>query len=354
MAEGFAQNGHRVKIVCYRNSQQKYSQDDLNQFYGVSSVEWQMIPQIPTRYNTPRQHHGFAIVALPFLLLDRPDLVYARNYVLPSWTSRVGIATACESHAHTDNISKPFLNMLKATHHPMFRSLITISPVLKDYYVSMGAIDEKISILATGVNIDHFIAPSHLPPTPYNGSGPHIVYTGHLYDYKGIPTILEAAKQLPHLQFHLIGGLDDDIARQRGEAQALTLTNVHFHGMKSQNDLPQYLWHGDVLLLPPSANHPSAEWTSPVKLGEYLASGKPIVATEISALQYWLDDEVHFVAPDDGQALADGIRHVLDNQEHFQKQRNRRVNKAKEFAYRKRAQSIVESLSTSIQQDRLS
>lgn len=342
MAEGFAQNGHTVKIICYRNRQNPYTEDDLNHIYGVKSLKWRMIPQIPTRASTPRQHKGFATLTLPFLLFDRPDFVFARNYIVPIWASRLGIPTVGETHAHIDNTSSPFLSMLKATHHHKFLSLITISPVLKDYYVSQGAVDEKIMILPTGVNIDHFICPDNLPPTPYTHPGPHIVYAGHLYDYKGIPTILDVAGQLPHLQFHFVGGHEKDITQQQNNSQAMRLTNVHFHGMKSQNELPRYLWHADVLLLPPSANHPSAKWTSPVKLGEYLASGTPIVATEISALQYWLDDEVYFVTPDNGNSLAEGVLHILTNVDQYQKQISKRVSKAKEFAYHKRTQTILE------------
>ena len=76
--------------------------------------------------------------------------------------------------------------------------------------------------------------------------------------------------------------------------------------------------------------------TSPVKLGEYLASGTPIVASDISALRDWLtDDDVHFVLPDDGSDLAQGILKVLNNRVYAQRLGKEGLQKAKTFVISK-------------------
>ena len=124
--------------------------------------------------------------------------------------------------------------------------------------------------------------------------------------------------------------------------KCLQITNVTLHGHKTRGELPPYLWHADVLLLPPSAKHPSAQWTSPVKLGEYLASGKPLISSDIPALRAWLsDEETLFVKPDDPQALAQGIDWVLNNPKKAIEMAENGQQMARDISYEKRAKQIL-------------
>ena len=174
-----------------------------------------------------------------------------------------------------------------------------------------------------------------------------MAYVGHLYDYKGIPTILQAAALLPKVDFHLIGGLPEDVSRQRARVEQMELNNVTLHGLRSHSAVPPFLWHADALLLPPSARHPSAAWTSPLKVGEYLASGTPVVATAIPALQDWLSEqEVKFVPPDDAAAMADGILTVLRDPEYSMGLTQAGLKKAQTLSYQHRAARVLERLAT--------
>lgn len=341
MAEGFARLGHDVHVACRQPATGPADVAVLTREYALRApLGW---IQLRSRLlGRPLNIHAhFALQCLPHLYRLRPDLVFARNYSLPAWASRLGFATAAESHAHVDNRTAPFMAMIAATHRADFRLLVTISDRLVAHYQALGAAPEKLVVLPDAVDTLLFSPPANLPPSPYQGQGPHVVYAGHLYDYKGIPTILQAAVRLPDVQFHFLGGWPDDISRQKQAAATLGLGNVHFHGSRSHAEVPPWLWHADALLLPPSANHPSAAWTSPVKLGEYLAAGPPIVATAIPALLDWLDErECIFATPDDPESLAGAIRKALQAG-----QRDRLLPaaraKAAELSYERRATRIL-------------
>ena len=226
--------------------------------------------------------------------------------------------------------------------HRAFRFWVTISQRLADYYHSLLVPKEKLIVLPDAVDLCLFQRPHYLNPSPYADKRPNVTYVGHLYDYKGIPTILRAAARLPDVHFHLVGGWPEDIARQRKRAQELGLTNVTFHGLKPHSAVPPFLWHADVVLLPPSQYHPSAAWTSPVKLGEYLASGTPVVATDILALRSWVTEkEVEFVPPDNAEGIAEGIRRVLNDSERSKRLRTNGLRKARELSYERRAEAIL-------------
>ncbi len=314
IAEGFAKLGHQVHLLCLAPRTGPVQIPQLEAHYGISApMVWHQLPSAVLGLKiTP--HWPFFLLALPLMLRLSPDLVYSRNYILPAMTSRLGVPTIGETHAWPDNRTPQFRAFVRATHHRAFRRCVTISHRLAEQYAQLGADSAKLMVLPDAVDLDMFMRPDVLPAeaSPYAGNGPHVVYAGHLYDYKGIPTILQAAALLSDVHFHLVGGLPADIQRHRQTVDALGLQNVTLHGLKPYGEVPPYLWYADALLLPPSAEHPSAAWTSPVKLGEYLASGVPVIATRIPALLDWLsEEEACFVAPDQPAAMADAIRRLL-------------------------------------------
>lgn len=344
MAEGFAKCGHEVHLIT-KEGQNNY--EALKTQYGLSAdIFWHFVPGRILGFLPVGAHKRFALKIQPVLKAIQPDFVYSRNYAVPSLTSKLNIPTAAETHAFVGNQAKPFLAMMKAARQfKEFRLISTISETLKDYYVSVGGPPEKICVLPDSVDTRLF-SPSGHSISPYTGygRGPHIVYSGHLYDYKGIPTILGAAKILPEYMFHFVGGHPDDIERQKNIAKQEGLENVVFHGLQPLSSVPPYLWHADILLLPPSADHPSAQWTSPVKLGEYCASRRPIISTDIPALRRWVGDkETFYVEADNAKSMAEGIGYVLSHMDspEIQSRINAAAHLADEMTYEKRAHRIL-------------
>jgi glycosyltransferase involved in cell wall biosynthesis len=342
MAQGFARLGHQVTIVCRQPPDGKVSPAQLGTLYGLSEpMRWIQMPQRVFRHPIEKQW-GHALLAIPAALWMQPDFVFARHYVFPWASSRLGIATIAESHAHPGNETAAFLRLVDATQHRAFRLWVTISQHLADHYQSLGVPKEKLAVLPDAVDLPLFQRPQPLPPCPYPSHDLNVAYVGHLYDDNGIPTVLEAAMRMPDTRFHFVGGWPEDITRQQKRAQTLGLTNVTFHGLQPQSLVPPFLWHADALLLPYSQYHPRAAWMSPLKLGEYLASGVPIVATDIPALRDLVtDEEVEFVPPDEAKALAEGIRRVLCDRPRAEQLRTTGLRKARGLSYERRAEAIL-------------
>jgi glycosyltransferase involved in cell wall biosynthesis len=314
MAEAFARLGHDVVVVCRAPAGGAVDGDRLAALYGLRArLRWvQVRPRLLGR--TLGKQAPLALQALPTLLRFRPDLVFSRHFAFPFLSSLLGFPTVAESHAHVGTRTGPFLRLAGASRRRAFRLWVTISEQLAAYYHSVGVPRDKLAVLPDAVDLGMFARPDPLPPGPYGARRPVVAYAGHLYDYKGIPTVLEAAERVPEADFHLVGGWPDDVARHQATVAERGLKNVTLHGLVPHAEVAPFLWHADVLLLPPSADHPSAAWTSPVKLGEYLASRTPVVATAIPALRDWLTDaEACFVPSDDPEALAGGIRRVLSD-----------------------------------------
>jgi len=151
-------------------------------------------------------------------------------------------------------------------------------------------------------------------PEPKDLAGihhPRIGFTGAISGYKvDIPLLIEASERYPDVSFVLIGpvGAGDpytDVSYLKKQS------NVFFLGPRKHEQLPEYLYHMDALMLP-SAQTPSIRASFPVKIYEYLATGKPVIARKQETLMsFW---SVIYLASSNTDFL-DGIGQVLKDQD---------------------------------------
>lgn len=340
MAQGFARLGHNVSLICTRPLSGHASPTRLAEIYGLTEkMHW---IQLPSR-RLIGSDWLLGLLAWRSAVQLQPEFVYSRHYIFPCISSRHGIATAGESHAHVGNQKRAFRTFLRGARQPAFKLLVTISRRLAEHYHERGVPLEKLIVLESGVDLQLFQRPINRPPSPLSTPRPNAVYSGHLYEYNGIHTVIEAAQLLPDVSFHFVGGWPRHVRRQKRRAHEMGLDNVNFHGLVPQSVVPPFLWHGDVLLLPLSQRYPNAAWASPVKMGEYLASGTPIVATSTIALRELLaGEEVAFVEPDNPAALAEGIQRVLSDGAYAARLTARASIRAQHMSYERRAQTILQ------------
>ncbi|GAA4346093.1 hypothetical protein GCM10023185_00280 [Hymenobacter saemangeumensis] len=108
-----------------------------------------------------------------------------------------------------------------------------------------------------------------------------LVYTGFLTALRlDIGLLLAIARQRPHWDLVLIG--PEDAAFRRSELHGLP--NVYFLGAKPPEQLAAYLQHADVCINPQVLNETTLG-NYPLKIDEYLAMGKPVVATHTRTME---------------------------------------------------------------------
>lgn len=331
-AGGFARLGHQVTLYTL-----PHEADDPAALYHEPDLCWVSAPS----FDAADLDHAFGRWAADRIAADAPDLVYARNFVAPLLLAERGIPVVVETHAHVGAVNPLLDRTLHATHaNGALRAVITIAPILRDHFIDRGGNPDRIHIVPDGVDFELFTTPRS---TPWPTRALRAVYAGHLYDYKGIPTILDAASLMPHVRFELVGGLPEDIDRTRQRVAERSLTNVALRGRVSHAAVPAFVRHADVLLLPPSAREASKDWTSPVKLGEYLATGVPIACSSVPALTRVLHEPlVRFFTPDDASSLADAIERCLIEPPH-DAVRSARVERARTLSYSARARAILDA-----------
>ena len=146
---------------------------------------------------------------------------------------------------------------------------------------------------------------------------PLVGYAGHLYAWKGVDVLLEALAALPEVDGLIVGGheREPDLARVKALAERCGIAgpgDVH-RPRRRRRRCRRSSARADVLVLPNPASAISTRFTSPLKLFEYMAAGRPIVASDLPAIREVLTPTSNavLVAPGDAAALAAGIRRVL-------------------------------------------
>lgn len=140
------------------------------------------------------------------------------------------------------------------------------------------------------------------------------MYVGHLYGWKGVDVVLAAAALSKDEDgyFVLVGGTVEDMKRYQERCQKEGLRNVLVAGHKERDIIPKYLLAADALLLPnvPTSKE-SESYTSPIKMFEYMASGVPIIASDLPSIREVLDESTaYLVKPGDAEAILRALGDV--------------------------------------------
>ncbi len=196
--------------------------------------------------------------------------------------------------------------------------VISISSALADQYLGFGISPHNILIAPDAVDIKRYegLTKEEAREKLKIKDQGLVVYTGHLYEWKGASVFAEAASQLENVRALIVGGTEGDVRRLRSEVNQRGWKNVEVIGYVAPDQIPVYQVAADVVVLPNSAKSEiSRLHTSPLKLFEYMASGTPIVASDLPSLREVLRDNENaiLVEADNVNALANGIKLLLND-----------------------------------------
>ena len=199
---------------------------------------------------------------------------------------------------------------LEKNHQRALREATLVVSVARRLHNQALAVRPDALYLPNGVEYEHFAGASTLP----DDNGIDESWQNHALDRKPIAgyygaiaewfdyDLLEAVARLrPDWNFLLIGPMHDSSLRQRGQSM-LECPNIRWIGQREYGQLPGYLRLFDVTMIPFVINNITLA-TSPLKLYEYFAGGKPIIATPMPECQAFSEVQIVRTAAEFSRAL---------------------------------------------------
>jgi glycosyltransferase involved in cell wall biosynthesis len=177
-----------------------------------------------------------------------------------------------------------------------------------------GHVNPRTTMVTNGVDYHHFskarIEPCDLAGIPH----PRVGYAGVIKKQMDLGLLARLARARPHYSFVLVGPVMN-VAGKECDIEALRqMPNVHWTGGKPAEDLPCYMQHFDVCVMCYEVND-YTRYIYPLKLNEYLASGRPTVSAAIDAVRQY--DDVVMIARTDAewlQAIDRGLTQELQTE----------------------------------------
>jgi glycosyltransferase involved in cell wall biosynthesis len=301
---------------------------DVHAFYGVPDTFRRVtLPTPLTLRLTGFRRYARVARAVPFAgwLAARsrpradPFVVYSRSFT-GSWLALEarrlwGNRSACRSvviELHGLPGAKRAWDVIERAH-----AVVAISTSLADRVRARACLKRPILVEHDGVDLTQFVVTSEdrlrvRSELAIDDDVTLVGYAGRVNAGKGAITLLDAATRLDDqsVRFLLVGKVYEGL-----EAIAATRPNVILRGFVPPPDVPAYLAASDILVLPTSVTLPYSDFTSPLKLFEYMASGRPIVCSDLPVLHEVVQPRktALMFPPDDPDGLAMTIQELCNN-----------------------------------------
>jgi glycosyltransferase involved in cell wall biosynthesis len=280
---------------------------------------------------------GFRAAAARWLEHRRADVVQFRSIwegvAAVAWARRTGARVVFEAHGFP-SVELPYHFPALARHAGVLDKLIAEerhvlaasdavlvpSPTTARYVRRLGVPQGRVHVVANAVDPEAFAPPAAPPP---DAAPLRIVYVGTLSPWQGLATLLEALalrRGAAPVEVHLVGPLKGTWGRAlRALARTLRVHHaVHFAGPVAHADLPPVLRTAHACVAPLAADaRNTLQGCCPIKLLEYMAAGRPILATRLPVVEDVLEHETtaRLVRPGSAAALAEGLGWLVANPE---------------------------------------
>jgi glycosyltransferase involved in cell wall biosynthesis len=339
MCQAFVSLGHDIRLAIPEENQKvevgNRDWDFLANHYGLST-QFQM-KWLPA--NPGFRKYDYAWHAVRWARAWEAEIIYTRLPQAAAIAARQGLQTILEVHDFPQGNTGPLLFRIFLHGSGARRLIVISSPLAADLGEKFGSTIAPpfLQMQPDGVDLERYTG---LPEPEENrrklvadnGKFGHklgdrfqtdrftVGYTGHLYPGRGDTLLLELAKQLPQVNFLIVGGEPKDVARVQEVAKKNDLENTFFTGFIPNAELPTFQSACEVLLMPyqervsASSGGNIAKYLSPMKLFEYLACGRAIIASDLPVFRDVLTAEnAILLPPDETSSWVDAIQKLIEN-----------------------------------------
>jgi glycosyltransferase involved in cell wall biosynthesis len=306
------------------------------------------IPRNIFRVGQTLSNISFGAVAATWARLGKYDICYTRHWATAWWLSRFHVPTVFEVHQiDSAEFSKRAVRTItRLSRGSSLPLIVTISHALKDELVSRGAPEDKILVLPDAVDLRPYSESLSITEARRQiGLSPddhHAIYTGGFFKGKGADVLAESSRHMQGITSVLVGGTGEDRSRVETLIQEKSLPDVTLIDPVKPPEVPLWQQAADVLVLPQL----DLESQSPLKLYEYMAARRPIVASDVAPIREVVTHEetALLVPPGDPEALASAVQRLIKDKDLAERISRAAYEQVGAWTWEKRVAKLVDAL----------
>ena len=362
--EGFVKNNVKVDLILISHSSVEKKIKEIRNvwyYYGIKKrfniLKISHFFWINRYYTRKLGFFRFCLQVVLFItffsfysLINKPDIYYFRDKDM-YWVSYLSFLRFIHRGKIYLEVHKPRREIVSLLKKRAINGLIVITDQIRDYYLKHEVPQKKIFVSGSGVDLKMF---ENLPSKQEIRNELEIpldkkiiCYTGNLYDWKGAYVLALAMKDFVNnsVRCYFVGGMRKDVEKLNKFIKKNNIQNIIVVGYVAPILVPKYQIASDVLVLP-NIRIGLSEYTSPLKLYEYMASKRSIVASDIPVFREVLDEETSIlVEPNNPEALYKGIKTVLYNKKIAQRLTKNAYRNIIKYDWEERAKNIIKFIS---------
>jgi len=327
---------------------------DIFEYYGIN--EKFQIRTIPFTDIPGRQvFHGFASSIYCLLKKGSFDIVITRNIVFAYFATKLfGIPTIYDAHHPLVNGGAKLMFKGFKDSDNLIR-FSTNSRGLAEIYLKEGLDENKLVVAHNGVDLERFKIVESQEQLRKELELPLdkkiICYCGNTYRGRGIELLITAAENYKDIHFLVVGGLKEDNEKYEKEVNSKKLNNFELKGFVSHSSVPKYLLASDILVIPYSheitikGGTNASEFTSPIKLFEYMAAGRPILSSALPTILEILEDgkTASLFEPGNMYSFCEELDKLIVNPDYMKTLSKNASNKVKEYTWEARVKKLIKN-----------
>lgn len=353
MCEAFVQQGVEVELVVPRRS--NHITESPYEYYAVTPNKKIRVTYLPVLDLVPwgipfafaLETFTFALACSYYIRRTRPDIIYTRGESVLFLARIITDTTALfwETHIKPDGMVRYRKIFNKIT------GFITVTKIYADELVEAYHLRrDRVMCAPDGIDPSFFIEYSKSEARRELGlpnDARVVMYMGLFEPWKGVETLFKAAAALREKKIivAVAGGHPAQVDEFKKKYPA-----VLFLGFTEYRRQPKLQPAADVLVVPNSAKFlMSTNYTSPLKVFAHMASGIPMIVSDIPSIREVLDERnSNFFEPDNVPSLTERILDIFKNYDQATEKAGRAKIVARKYLWTERAQMIIRFIENKI------
>ncbi|MDC9596841.1 glycosyltransferase family 4 protein [Xenorhabdus anantnagensis] len=329
--DAFARQGYRVYLITPKG------QSQVEDILGRSlppSVELIALHNIRRKWYFPLNTQKlFDLQVSRWLKEYQVDALFTRNLKMANYLLRnhpdiphffesheVFSQSFKESHDLLNRKNQRKYHKLREMEQQVYdssKAIFALTSLLREDIYKQYSVTTPIVVASDGVDILAVeLAKQTLSNRDLKSIPPKkVLYLGSLHRWKGVPTVMKAMSYLDNIELNIAGGTTEQIERLQQIAEQIGVSDkVNFLGFIQPRKRFQVIADSDICVLPLTKTSIGSRYTSPLKLFEYMAMGKPVVISDFPSIRDAVDENaVNFADSENAESFAEQIQWLINH-----------------------------------------